>query len=107
MDKVSGYEIAYVVDAELSPDEISGLKDRIAELAKGQGAEVGEITQWERRRMAYSVRGKREGIYIFMPVKATTAVVAEVVRNLRLAEPVLRHLVIKSSQTEKPPEPAA
>jgi len=97
MDKVRDYEIAYLVNAEISPEELNGLKDRIAQLAKAQGAQVGEITQWDRRRMAYSIRGKREGIYVFMPVKATASAVAEVVRNLRLAEPVLRHLVVNAN----------
>jgi small subunit ribosomal protein S6 len=95
VEKVREYEIAYVIDAELSPEEIGGLKEKFADLAKGQGAEVGEITQWDRRRMAYSIRGKREGIYIFMPLKGTAAAVDEVVRNLRLADSVLRHLVIR------------
>ena len=95
MATVHDYEVAYLVNAELSPEEITALRDRFADLAKAQGAELGEISQWDRRRMAYSIRGKREGVYIFMPLKATAAAVDEVVRNLRLAEPVLRHLVIR------------
>ena len=97
MEKIRAYEIAYVVNAELSPDELTALKERFAELAKQQGGEVGEITQWDRRRLAYPIRGKTEGIYVFMPLKATAEAVAEVVRQLRLSEAVLRHLVVKQA----------
>jgi len=97
MERMRGYEIAYVVNAELSAEEFTALKERIAELAKQQGAEVGEITQWERRRLAYPIRGKTEGLYVFMPLKATAEAVAEVVRQLRLSEAVLRHLVVKQA----------
>ncbi len=99
METIRDYEIAYVIDAELGPEGVAGLKERIAELAKAQGAEVGQITQWDRRRLAYPLKGKREGVYIFMPLKAKAVAVDEVVRQLRLTEGVLRHLVIKE---EKP-----
>lgn len=98
MDTVREYEIAYVVDAQIAPDDLTALKEKLADQAKSQGAELGEITQWDRRRLAYSIKGKREGIYIFMPMKAGTAAVDEIVRTLKITEPVLRHLVIRTDE---------
>ncbi len=98
MDSIREYEIAYVVDAQITPDDLTALKDKVADQAKGQGAQLGEITQWDRRRLAYSIKGKREGIYVFMPMKASAAAVDEVVRTLKITEPVLRHLVIRTDE---------
>jgi small subunit ribosomal protein S6 len=98
MDSIREYEIAYVIDAQLAPEDLTGVKDKITDLAKGRGAEVGEITQWDRRRLAYTIKGKREGTYVFMPMKATAATVDEIVRTLKITEPVLRHLVIRTDE---------
>ena len=86
-----------MVDAQLPAEEITALKDKMAELVKAQGAEMGEITQWDRRKLAYAIKGKREGVYIFMNLKANTAAVDEVVRTLKLTDSVLRHLVINKT----------
>jgi small subunit ribosomal protein S6 len=101
--RIRHYEIAYLLNAELPPEEVQAFKQRMIDLAKSQGAELGEVMQWERRRLAYPIKGKREGHYIFMPLTASAAAVAEIVRQLKLADPVLRHLVIR---LETKPAPA-
>lgn len=103
IDRIRSYEIAYLLNTEFPPEEIQAFKQRITDLAKSQGAELGEILQWERRRLAYPIKGKREGSYVFMPLTATAAAVAEIVRQLKLSEQVLRHLVIR---LESKPLPA-
>jgi small subunit ribosomal protein S6 len=98
MDIIREYEIAYIIDAQLGPEELTAVKDKITEFAKSQGAEIGEISQWDRRRLAYSIKGKKEGVYVFLPIKATAAAVDEIVRTLKITEPVLRHLVIRTDE---------
>jgi small subunit ribosomal protein S6 len=96
--RTNDYEVAYLVDAQISPEELTSLKDRIIEVAKTNGAVLGEPSQWDRRRMAYSIKGKREGIYVFLPMKASAAAIDEITRSLKLAEPVLRHLVVRTDE---------
>jgi small subunit ribosomal protein S6 len=98
------YEIAYLLNSELPPEEVQAFKQRMIDLAKSQGAEMGEVMHWERRRLAYAIKGKREAHYFFMPLTASAAAVAEIVRQLKLAEPVLRHLVIRLDTKPEPPK---
>jgi len=101
--RTRSYEIAYLLNTEFPPEENQAFKQRIADLAKSQGAELGEVLEWERRRLAYPIKGKREGSYVFLPLTTTAATVAEIVRQLKLSEQVLRHLVIR---LESKPQPA-
>lgn len=89
------YEVTYILDPALPDEEISGLMARFVELAKSGGAQVNDPERWDRRRLAYPIKDKREGIYVFMTLKAEKEAVAELVRVLKLTEPVLRHMVLR------------
>jgi small subunit ribosomal protein S6 len=89
------YEVAYIVDPALSEEELSALITRFVDLAKAGGAEVAEPERWERRRLAYPLKEKREGIYIFMRIKAEKPAVTEVERVLKLTEAVLREMIVR------------
>jgi small subunit ribosomal protein S6 len=104
MQRTRSYEIAYLLNAELPPETVQEFKQRIIDLAKSQGAELGEVLNWDRRRLAYAIKGKREGLYVFLPLTATAAAVAEIVRQLKLSEYVLRHLVIRLETKPQPPK---
>lgn len=101
--EIRDYEIVYILDPTLPEEEVNGLKERFSQLAQGQGAEVVKVAQWERRRLAYPIKQKREGIYVIMNLRAEPAAAQEVARQLKLSEPVLRHLVVR--QEAPPPAP--
>ena len=50
---------------------------------------------WGRRRLAFEINKKTEGIYAVIDLQATPAAVAELDRQLRLNESVLRTKVIR------------
>jgi small subunit ribosomal protein S6 len=59
------------------------------------GGSVEKIDVWGRRRLAYEINKKTEGIYAVIDLQATPAAVAELDRQLRLNESVLRTKVIR------------
>lgn len=94
------YEVAYIVVPELDDEGIAAIRDRFAELAKAEGAQVGNITIWRKRRLVYEIKDKREGHYIIMQLSAEPAAMAELERQLKLTESVLRHLVVRLKERE-------
>jgi ribosomal protein S6 len=59
------------------------------------GAQVEYLDRWgERRRLAYEVKGRREGAYVIMNFKAEPAAAKELDRVLRISEDVYRHIII-------------
>ena len=62
---------------------------------RSSGGSVEKIDVWGRRRLSYEINKRTEGIYAVIDLQATPAAVAELDRQLRLNESVLRTKVIR------------
>jgi small subunit ribosomal protein S6 len=85
----------FIVDPTLSDGDIENVQERLRELAVNRGAEVKKIAVWERRRLAYMINGRRDGIYILAQLRTEPAVVKELDQLLSVTENVLRHMVVR------------
>ena len=85
----------FIVDPMLSDEEIGLVQERLRELAVRQGAEVKKIAPWQRRRLAYEIKGRRDGIYVLAELRAAPMSVRELERQLTVTESVLRHIVVR------------
>lgn len=85
----------FIVDPTLSDSDIESVQERLRELAVSRGAEVKKIAVWERRRLAYMINGRRDGIYILAELRTEPAVVKELDQLLSVTENVLRHMVVR------------
>ena len=92
---IRDYEVMYILDSSLPEDETSGLQERFAELVRTHGGEVKDIARWETRRLAYPIKGKRDGNYVIMTLAAGNEAMTELQRSLRLSEQVLRYMVVR------------
>jgi len=85
----------FIVDPTLSDSDIENIQERLRELAVNRGAEVKKIAVWERRRLAYAINGRRDGIYILAELSTEPAVVRDLEQQLSVTENVLRHMVVR------------
>ncbi len=91
----------FIVDPALSDSEVENIQERLRELAVGRGAEVKSIAVWERRRLAYAIKGRRDGIYILAQLRAGASAVKDLDEQLSVTENVLRHMVVRLEE-ERP-----
>jgi len=85
----------FIVDPTLSDSDIENIQERLRELAVSRSAEVKKIAVWERRRLAYAINGRRDGIYILAELSTEPAVVRDLEQQLSVTENVLRHMVVR------------
>ncbi len=89
------YEVVVIIDPEVDERQVNGLLDKpLAGLTKAGGA-VDHIDVWGRRRLAYDIKKKSEGIYAVINLTAEPAVVKELDRQFTLNEQILRTKVIR------------
>jgi small subunit ribosomal protein S6 len=88
------YEVVFIVHPDLDENALKGVVDRVQGWIKDSGGTVDKIDQWGKRRMAYSIRKQREGQYVFMDTQFEPSFSAELERNIRFLEPVLRYSII-------------
>lgn len=89
------YEVVVIIDPEVDDRQVNGLLEKpLAGLTKAGGS-VDQIDVWGRRKLAYDIRKKSEGIYAIINVTAEPAVVKELDRQFTLNERIMRTKVIR------------
>ena len=94
------YELATIARAELTDEGYEGLIGKMDGLLKKKRkkAEKGEIVHvddWGVRKLCYPIEKQPKGRYVFVTLKCLPDTLAEVERNLKLDEAVLRYQTIK------------
>jgi small subunit ribosomal protein S6 len=89
------YEIMVILDPSLEERTVAPSLDTYLNVIRTAGGSVEKLDVWGRRRLAYEIAKKTEGIYAVIDLQATPAAVAELDRQLRLNESVLRTKVIR------------
>ena len=97
------YEAVYIVDPDLGSEQIETITNRYKQIVEGNGGTTGKIDIWERRKLAYPIKGRTEGIYVIMQFSGTASVEAELRRLFQISEDQIRSLIVK--QEDIPPMP--
>jgi small subunit ribosomal protein S6 len=88
------YEVVLIVHPDLDDTALQGIVDRVQGWITGSGGSVDKVDQWGKRRMAYSIRKQREGQYVYIETQFAPTFSAELERNIRLLEPIMRFSII-------------
>jgi small subunit ribosomal protein S6 len=93
------YELMVVFTPELDEDGVTATTERVRTMVTSRGGEVVDVQSWGRRRLAYPVNKLRDGFYTVARLKLDPAAADPLDRGLRLAEPVIRHLLVRLDET--------
>ncbi len=100
------YEILLLLDPELPEDKQGVVVERVRTLIEQGGGAVERHDAWGRRKLAYPIAKKDEGVYHLVSFTATTETLDELGRVLKIDDDVLRHLATRRLEGG-PAEPIA
>ncbi len=89
------YEVMVIYDADLEEPAVREATTAAIDLLKANGANIGPVDFWGRRRFAYRMKHRWEGYYVVLHAMAEPGAMAELSRMLGLADEVLRHTVLR------------
>ncbi len=89
------YELMIILDPELEERTITPSLEQFLKVVTAAGGTVEKLDVWGRRRLAYEIAKKSEGIYAIVDLVSEPAAVLELDRQLNLNEAVLRTKVIR------------
>ena len=92
------YELMVILDPDLEERAVAPALDQFLNVVRSGGGTVEKVDVWGRRRLAYEIQKKSEGIYAVVDLHAEPPVVKELDRQLNLNEAVLRTKVIRPDQ---------
>jgi small subunit ribosomal protein S6 len=89
------YEALFLIDAGEAAADWQGINDHIKKLLERNAAEILSMRKWDDRPLAYPIKGKRRGTYIIVYFNATSDKLADMERDIRLSERILRSLILR------------
>ncbi len=104
---MNGYEFMFILDPTLDDAASLAVVERVEGIVKGQGGDIVSLKPWERRRLAYPIAGHHEGLYILCYFDAPPASIQGIESRVRLAEGVLRFIVLRTDKETRERDQAA
>lgn len=87
------YELVCVIQPDLDETAFNGVVDRVKGWVNESGGNVEKVDVWGRRRLAFPIRKQRDAQYVLLNIALEPATTAELERNLRFQETILRHML--------------
>jgi small subunit ribosomal protein S6 len=101
----TAYEILVMFDPELAEDRQGEIIARTRELVEKAGGTWINHEPWGRRRLAYEIAHKHEGVYHLLIFSCESDTLDEVSRILKITDGVMRHLAVRRVAGSRPGAP--
>ena len=95
------YETLFVVKPTLTEEEIKSQIEKVKAVLEKEGAELVATDVMGMRKLAYPVQKNNRGYYTVLLFKAKGETIAELERNLKINEEVIKFLTVKYSKTKE------
>jgi small subunit ribosomal protein S6 len=92
------YELMVILDPEIDERTVAPSLDKFLNVIRTDGGTVDNVDIWGRRRLAYEINKKTEGIYAVVNYTSTSDASVELDRQLKLSEAVMRTKVLRAEQ---------
>jgi len=89
------YEICVIINPDVDDRQVNGLMEKALDGFRKSGGNVDNVEVAGRRRLAYDIQKKSEGIYVFLKLTAEPDVVKELNRLFTLNESIMRTKVFR------------
>jgi small subunit ribosomal protein S6 len=92
------YELMVILDPEIDERTVAPSLDKFLNVIRNDGGTIENVDIWGRRRLAYEIKKKAEGIYAVVNFTANSDATVELDRQLKLSEAVLRTKVLRAEE---------
>jgi small subunit ribosomal protein S6 len=93
------YELMVILDPEIDERTVAPSLDKFLNVIRNSGGSVDNVDIWGRRRLAYEINKKTEGIYAVVNLTASADATKELDRQLKLSEAVMRTKVLRAEES--------
>ena len=95
------YEVMFIVRPDMVDEEVDKLVSTLESGVNTGGGTVKIVERMGRRRLAYKVRKFQDGNYVLFTVFGSGETIHELERRLRVTEPVIKFLTVRTDEEDK------
>ena len=88
------YESVIIINPSVDEEKVKSLVDRFSDLINKQG-KVEKVDNLGKKKLAYEVKKNKEGIYVVFYFEAEPSLIAELERNYRITDEVIKFIVVR------------
>ena len=88
------YESVIIISPNVEEEGLKSLIEKFSGLINSDG-KVESVEEMGKRKLAYEVKKNKEGIYVVINFKANPSLIAELERNYRITDEVIKFIVVK------------
>lgn len=92
------YELMVIIDPEVEERTVEPTLEKFLKVIRNDGGTVDNVDIWGRRRLAYDIQKKSEGIYAVVNFTASPDASKELERQLGLNETIMRTKIIRPEE---------
>jgi small subunit ribosomal protein S6 len=100
---LSKYETVIIINPNIELEDAEKIIEEVQNLITGSGGTVIKVDKWGKRRLAYEVKGNRDGVYVLVNFEAEPEFVQRLARYYGLTEQIIKYMTVRA---EELPEPA-
>ncbi len=97
------YEHIYLARQDVSQQQVEELTAQLTEILSANGGKVGKAEYWGLKGLSYRIRKNRKAHYTLLNIEAPAAAVAEMERQMRINEDILRFMTVRVDELEEGP----
>ncbi len=90
------YQLLFIIDNGIDDEAKDAVVDKFTGLIETLGGSVSTVDKWGTRKYAYPINYKTEGYYVLVQFEADPTVPAEIDRQMRINDNVVRQLITKA-----------
>lgn len=91
------YESVIIVNPNLEEESIKNLIKKFSDLINTEGT-VTSVEEMGKRKLAYEIQKQKEGFYVVIKFEAKPELIAELERNYRITDEVIKFMVVKEEE---------
>lgn len=92
------YEAMYIIRPDFDEEKVQATIEKYSSLIQNNGGELVNVEPWGKRRLAYELKKFREGYYVLVHFKGEPKTPAELERNFKISDDVIRYLIVKEEE---------
>ncbi len=92
---VREYETIYILKGDVDAPTAEKIASRVSEVVARESGKLIKVENWGRRKLAYAIHKQRRGVYTYLKFLGGGALVAELERNLRMQDAVVRFQTVQ------------
>ena len=97
------YEHIYLARQDVSPQQVEEMTNALTEVLVAGGGKVTKNEYWGLKSLSYRIKKNRKAHYSLLNIDAPSAAIAEMERQMRINEDILRFMTVRVDELEEGP----